>query len=177
MPKISLKVSWDLIRGEVFLREEVVFSPDDTVYRLIRSTAYGADRIRFGCLLWIAVVAFRLALSTSDHLHLHHKPANLPYLLDDLHLTIEPRRPALNQGYPSRKTHFIHMPPCLEIIQRVEDEIEVAEPLQREVRILDIRMMRFEFDMRVEMTSRLLRDLRFISVVSRDKRMRTVPML
>lgn len=42
------------------------------------------------------------------------------------------------------------MPPRIEIIQRIENEIEALEPIYIEFGIFDVGVMRFELDVRIE---------------------------
>lgn len=81
------------------------------------------------------------------------------YLFDDLNLTVEARGATLDQRYICRQAHLIHMSPRIQVIQRVENENETFEPFHVELRIFDVRMMRFDLDVWVELAGRLLRDL------------------
>jgi hypothetical protein len=47
----------------------------------------------------------------------------------------------------------------IEVIERIEDNAEALEPGDVETRILDVVVMRFDLDVRVEPACRLLRDL------------------
>lgn len=51
------------------------------------------------------------------------------------------------------------MPSSIEVVQRIEDYIEALEPLYIEPRILDVCMVCFELDVRVEFGGGLFRDL------------------
>ena len=52
------------------------------------------------------------------------------------------------------------MASCIEIVEGIEDKFEALEPLDIELRIFDIGLMRFEFDVRVELGGALLCDLK-----------------
>jgi hypothetical protein len=76
-----------------------------------------------------------------------------------LNLAVESRGAALHQRNIRRKTHAVHMPARIQIIQRIEDEIERLEPCDIEPLILDIIMVRLDLDVRVEPARRLFRNL------------------
>ena len=57
------------------------------------------------------------------------------------------------------------MPPSVQIVERVEDEVEALEPVDVELGIFDVGMMRFDLDVRVEFAGGLFRDL-FTSWIS-----------
>lgn len=109
--------------------------------RLAGSTADCADGETLGHRFCVAVVAF--GLST----------------FDDLDLTIVASRSTLNQRYICGKTHPVDMFTSIQIVERVEYNVETLEPLYIELRVLDVCVKCFEFDVGVELSSRLLRDL------------------
>lgn len=47
------------------------------------------------------------------------------------------------------------MPPCVQIIKRIEDDVEALEEFQVEVGVFDVCVMRFELDVRIEYCSTL----------------------
>lgn len=79
----------------------------------------------------------------------------LSYLLDDLNLAIKSRSPTLNQGHVGREAHPVHMPPGIKIIQGIENNVERPEPVDIELAIFDICMIRLKFGVGLE----LMRDL------------------
>ena len=42
------------------------------------------------------------------------------------------------------------MPPCIEVVQGIEDDSESLEPINSELRIFDVRMVSFDFDVGIE---------------------------
>lgn len=56
------------------------------------------------------------------------------------------------------------MPPRLQVVQRVEDDIEFLKPVNVELRVLDVRMVRFELDVGIESSGGVLCDLRRIGI-------------
>lgn len=83
-------------------------------------------------LLWGAIVACRNTL------------------LDDLDIAVESCGTTLNQGHIRRQAHPVHVPSGLEIVERIEDDIEVFEPSGVELRVFDVRMVRDDLDLGVE---------------------------
>jgi hypothetical protein len=81
------------------------------------------------------------------------------YLSDDLHLAVEPSGTALDQRHVGGQTHLVHMPPRLQIVQRVEHESKRLEPRHIELVILDVRVIRLNARIRVEPARRFLCDL------------------
>jgi len=51
------------------------------------------------------------------------------------------------------------MPPCLQVVQRVEDYGESTEPLDVELGVFDVRMVGDDLDCLVEFLGDFLRDL------------------
>lgn len=64
-------------------------------------------------------------------------------LFDNLYLTIKACGSALDKRNISCETHFVNMPSCIQIIQRIENNIESFEPLDVKIVILDVRMVCF----------------------------------
>ena len=79
--------------------------------------------------------------------------------LDDLHLAVEARGTAFDQGHICGKTHLVDVTSRLEVVQGIEDDGEAAEPLDVELRILNVAMMCHDVDIGVEFLCRLFRDL------------------
>src|SRR6185437_13587603 len=94
--------------------------------RLARCAPNGTDRKGLGRFLWCAVVA------GSDS------------LLDNLDLTVEPSRTTLDQRNICSNAHLVDMSASIQVVQRIEYHREALEPIDVELRILDIRMMRLE---------------------------------
>lgn len=80
-------------------------------------------------------------------------------LFDNLNLTIEPGSPTLNQRHPGCKTHAIYMASCLEIVQRIEHDVEGPEPIHIELGIRDVCMVCFELSAGLELVRNFFRDL------------------
>lgn len=87
-----------------------------------------------------------------------------PHLLDHLHLPIESRCPALDQRHVCRQAHPVHMSPRIQIVQRIENDCEGLEPVDIELRIFDIGVMRLDLDIRVEFAGGFFRDLSALNV-------------
>lgn len=47
----------------------------------------------------------------------------------------------------------------IKVVKRVEDETEAFEPIDVELRVLDVGMVRLNIDVGVELSGRFLRDL------------------
>ena len=99
---------------------------------LTRRAADRADGKGLGRLLGNAVVASRDAL------------------LDDLYVAVEARSATLDQRHIGEQAHLVDVPPCIQVIQRVEDNIETAEPLQIELRVFDVCVVGRDVDRRIE---------------------------
>jgi hypothetical protein len=84
---------------------------------------------------------------------------DVSHLLDDLDLPVEARGAALDQRDTGCQAHLVHMPPRIQIIQRIEDEIESLEPRDIEARVLYIVMIRLNLDIRIEHERRVFRNL------------------
>lgn len=55
------------------------------------------------------------------------------------------------------------MPPCIEIVKRIEDDVETLKEFEVEVRVLDVCVMRFKLDVRIECRGTLFCHLRMKS--------------
>ena len=82
---------------------------------------------------------------------------------DDLDLPVESSCTTLNQGNICRQAHPVNMSSSIEIVERIEDEIESLEPVDIEFGVFDIGMMRFKFDVRIEFGGCFFRDLKRMS--------------
>lgn len=80
-------------------------------------------------------------------------------LLDDLDLTIESSRTTFNQRNIRSQAHLIHMSPCIQVIQRIKHHGETLEPVDIELRILDVCMVSLELHIWVELVRRFLSHL------------------
>ena len=111
------------------------------MYWLTRGTAYGADRESLWRFLGVAVVAFALAFD------------------DDLYLSVEASGAALDQRDVGRQTHLVDMASRIDIVQRIEDELEAGKPINVELWIFDVGMMCLQLDVRIEFGGALFCDL------------------
>lgn len=82
------------------------------------------------------------------------------YLLDDLDLTVEPGGATLDQRDVSGKAHFVDMAAGVEIVESVEDEAEALEPVDIELGVFDVGVVRLDVDVGVKLSGRLFRNLR-----------------
>ena len=87
-------------------------------------------------------------------------------LLDNLGLAVEARRAALDQRHIGRQAHAIDVSPCIEIVERVEDNLEVAEPRNVELGVFDVAVVRDDFDVRIESAGSFRRNLRLLAFLS-----------
>lgn len=118
----------------------------------------GTDGEAFWRGLGAAIVAFALALCWSIR---GFEAGQTPTDLNDrLNLTIEARCPTLNQRYISREAHFVDVASSVDIVERIEDDIETCEPIDIELWIFDIGVVGLQLDMRVEFRGALLGDLK-----------------
>lgn len=65
----------------------------------------------------------------------------------------------VHHGHVSRNTHFVDMSARIDIVKRVEDDIEALEKVDVESRVFDVRVIGFDVNIRVEFASRLLCNL------------------
>lgn len=84
----------------------------------------------------------------------------------DLNLTTEASCSRLYQWYIGRKAHPIDMAPSIEVVERIEDDAELFEPVDVELSFFDVRMVGFYLDIRIEPPCCLLCDcgLRLLDV-------------
>lgn len=117
--------------------------------RLARCAADSTDGKRFGDFFRITIVAFCFVLLIiSQSVRVSHYRA---HLLDHLHLTIESSCSALNQRHVGCQTHPIHIAPRVQIIQRIEHNVEAREPVDVELAILDVGMICFQLRARLKL--------------------------
>jgi hypothetical protein len=83
----------------------------------------------------------------------------MTYLPYNLYLALEASCPALNQGNIGRQAHLVDVPPSLQIIQGIEDDIEPLKPIDVELGVFNIGMVRFECHVGVEFCGGLFGDL------------------
>lgn len=80
--------------------------------------------------------------------------------LDDrLNLAVEPCRTTLDQGNVRSQAHLVDVSSRIKVVKRIEDNCEALEPFYVELRIFDVGMVRFEFDVRVELGGAFFCDL------------------
>jgi hypothetical protein len=132
------------------------------MYWLTGCTSNGADWEALWDLLASAVVAFSPSLLCVSLVHESHKDRSYPF--DDLNIAIEASRPTLDQRNIGRKAHLVDMTPSFEIIKSVENDCKRFEEINIELRILDVCMMRFDGDVRIEFRGCLLCDLQMTTV-------------
>lgn len=113
---------------------------------LARRAADCADRERLGRFLGAAII------TSSDS------------LLDDLHLSVETGSATLDQRDVGGKTHLVHVAPGIQVVQCVEYHLELLEPGDIELGILDIGMVRNDLNIGIELPSGLLGDLYSVSL-------------
>eukprot|EP00968_Pinguiococcus_pyrenoidosus_P027209 scaffold7359_cov255-Pinguiococcus_pyrenoidosus.AAC.10 len=106
--------------------------PHNAVHWLGRRGSDGADRMRLGWVVGIALVAFGVARQ------------------DGLNLPVVARGAALDQRQLLRDAHPIHVTPRADVVQRVEHEVEPLEVVQPKLLVLDVAMVRFDAGQRIE---------------------------
>jgi hypothetical protein len=87
----------------------------------------------------------------------------MSHLLDDLDLPVEASGAALHQRDICCQTHLVHMPPRIQVVERVEDDVEGLEPRDIELRALDVVVIGLDLDVGVELARRLFRNLLLVS--------------
>jgi hypothetical protein len=85
------------------------------------------------------------------------------HLLDDLDLAVETRGAALDQRDIRCQAHLVHMPPRIQVVERIEDNVEGLEPRDVELRVLDVVVVGLDLDVGVEPARRLFRNLSLVS--------------
>lgn len=136
-----VKLRRALLRCAKNFSEKVALRPDDAVNRLAGCTTDCADGKTPG--YWFRVAVVTLGLSA----------------FDDLDLSIVASRPTLNKRYVCGETHPVDMFPSIQIVERVKDNVETLEPLDVKLRIFDVCVKRFKFDVGIELSSCLFGDL------------------
>lgn len=106
-------------RARQVIREQIALRPYYAVYWLTGCTSDSADGEALRNLLRIAVVAFGFPLTWSADER--NENTYRTYPLDDLHLPIETGCATLDQRSACCQTHLVDMPPCFEIVQRIEN--------------------------------------------------------
>lgn len=130
------------------------------MYRLTWRTPNCADRKALWRLLCVAIITLRLSLlrvSTADQTSKDSR--GLANLLDNLNLSVEARCSTLDQRDVGCEAHLVNMPSCIEVVQRIENNREALKPFDVEIWVLDICVMRFQFHIRIEFSSSILRNL------------------
>ena len=97
-----------------------------------RRASDGADWEAFWCLFLVTVVAFGGVLA------------------DRLDLAFEARCPTFYEKHIRQQTHAIDVTSGIQVIERVEDEVEGLEPSDVKVRLANVCMMSFYRDAGVE---------------------------
>lgn len=77
-------------------------------------------------------------------------------LLDDLNLALESCCPGIDQGNVSGQAHSIDVTSRINVVQGVERQFETSKPLDVELWILDICVVRNDLDVRIELLRRIL---------------------
>jgi hypothetical protein len=146
--------------GAKYLCEQVRLAPDNAVYGLRGRASDGADGERLGWVFGRAVVALGLALFVplvpGARQSLYEV---VSHLLDDLDLPVEARGAALDKRNIGCQTHLVHVPPRIQIVERIEDDVECLEPRDVELRVLDVVVVGLDLDVGVEPARRLFRNL------------------
>jgi hypothetical protein len=120
----------------------------------------GADGERLGRVFGRAVVALGFALWLQLVSGYGREFSEcVSHLLDDLDLPVEARGAALDQRDIGGQTHLVHVPPRIEVIERIEDDVEGLEPRDIELRVLDVVVVGLDLDVGVEPARRLFRNL------------------
>ena len=81
------------------------------------------------------------------------------YSSDNLNLAIETSSPTFNQWYVGSKTHLVDMSSSIQIIQRIEYNMELFKPANIELSFFNVRMIGFKVDVWIEFASCVLGDL------------------
>lgn len=78
---------------------------------------------------------------------------------DDLNLSVESCSSALDERNICCQTHFVYMSSCFEVVECIENEGEGGEPVDVELGITDVCVVRFDIHVRIEFAGRFLSDL------------------
>lgn len=81
------------------------------------------------------------------------------YLADNLYLTVEPSRAALDQRHVRGQAHLIDMTARIEVVQRIEDDAKGLEPGDVELVVLDVGVVGLDVHAGVESAGGFLRNL------------------
>jgi hypothetical protein len=57
----------------------------------------------------------------------------------------------VHHGYVGRNAHFVDVSTRINIVKRIEDDVEALEKVDVESRIFDVRMVGLDVDVRVEL--------------------------
>ena len=79
--------------------------------------------------------------------------------LDDLDLAIEPSSTTFNEWDVCSQTHFVDVPSCFQIIQRIKNHCKSFKPRHIELGVLYVRMVGFELRIGIKSMCCLFRDL------------------
>jgi hypothetical protein len=111
-------------------------------------TANGADRKRLWSILGATVIA-------SSHA-----------LFNDLNLPVEARRAALDQWYVRREAHLVDVASRIEVVERIEHQVESPKPFDSELAVFDICVICGDLGVGVELLCNFLRNLRKMNQVN-----------
>ena len=171
---------WRVILASTkYFGEQITFAPDNAMDGLAWRASDRADGKAFRCLFDIAIVALRLALDIVSGCvsAFISKRKWASYFLDNLYLSVETRRAALDQGYIRRQAHFVDMTSRLQVVKRIEYDRKAFKPANVELWVLDIGMMRFDLDPGVELSGGLFRNLIPVLSVCYHLTASTVPLI
>lgn len=79
--------------------------------------------------------------------------------LYDLNLAVEAGGTTLDQWHIGRETHLVDMSARIQVVKRVEDDMEALEPRDVELAVLDVVVVCYDVNIGVELGSRLFRNL------------------
>jgi len=65
-------------------------------------------------------------------------------------MSMEASGPAIHHGHICCDAHFVDVPSCVNVVERIEDNLELLEEGNIKLRILDICVIGFDLDIRVE---------------------------
>lgn len=66
-------------------------------------------------------------------------------------MPIEASGAAVHHGHVGGNAHFVDVSARIDIVERVEDEMEALEKVDVESRVFDVCVIRFDLDVRVEL--------------------------
>jgi len=76
-----------------------------------------------------------------------------------LNVAVEAGGTTLDERYIASQAHLVDMSACIEVIERVEDDVELLEPCDVELRVLDVVVVGFDLDVGVELLRRFFGNL------------------